>query len=192
MYLTGLSRKNSIMDNALVPDQATDWSITLKPGSYTGDTKLQGNSAEFTFAKSSGIVTEDRQKDWPIADWRDPSNNPRNNRGSNFFSDKIPFSFLKRRITQLSQRRETFVCILSAFPKEISTTFEQRRKYSGDFWRLPNDAVSIPSSRSRHSTFRTTDWNILGGDWIQVLQFNGLWQVVRNFESRIESFMIVQ
>ena len=101
MYLTGLSRKNSIMDNALVPDQATDWSITLKPGSYTGDTKLEGNSAEFTFAKSSGIVTKDREKDWPIVDRRDPSNNPRNNRGSNFFSNKIPFSFLKRRITQL-------------------------------------------------------------------------------------------
>ena len=101
MYLTGLCRKNSIMDNALVPDQATDWSITLKPGSYTGDTKLQGNSAEFTFAKTSGIVTKDREKDWPIVDRRDPSNNPRNNRGSNFFSNKIPFSFLKRRITQL-------------------------------------------------------------------------------------------
>ena len=89
------------MDNALVPDQATDWSISLKPGSYTGDTKLEGNSAEFTFAKSSGIVTRDREKDWPIADRRDLSNNPRNNRGSNFFSNKIPFSFLKRRITQL-------------------------------------------------------------------------------------------
>ena len=101
MYLAGLCRKNSIMDNALVPDQATDWSISLKPGSYTGDTKLQGNSAEFTFAKSSGIVTKDREKDWPIVDRRDPSNNPRNNRGSNFFSNKIPFSFLKRRITQL-------------------------------------------------------------------------------------------
>ena len=46
MYLTGLSRKNSIMDNALVPDQATDRSITLKPGFYTGDAKLQGNSAK--------------------------------------------------------------------------------------------------------------------------------------------------
>ena len=85
------------MDKALVPDQATDWSISLKPGSYTGDTKLEGHSAEFTLAKSSGIVTNDREKDWPIADRRDPSNNL----GSNFFSDKIPFSFLKRRITQL-------------------------------------------------------------------------------------------
>ena len=101
MYLTGLCRKNSIMDNALVPDQATDRSITLKPGFYTGDAKLQGNSAEFTFAKSSGIVTKDREKDWPIADWHDPSNDPKNNRGPNFFCNKIPFSFLKRRITQL-------------------------------------------------------------------------------------------
>ena len=77
------------MDNALVPDKATDWSITLKPGSYTGDRKLEGNSAEFTFAKSSGIVTKDSEKDWPIVDRRDPSNNPRNNRWSNFFSNKI-------------------------------------------------------------------------------------------------------
>ena len=51
MYLTGLSRKNSIMDNAPVQDQATDRSITLKPGSYKGDTKLRGYSAEFTFAE---------------------------------------------------------------------------------------------------------------------------------------------
>ena len=131
MYLTGLCRKNSIMDNALVPDQATDWSITLKPGSYTGDTKLEGNSAEFTFAKSSGILTKNREKDWPIVDRRDPSNNPRNNRGSNFFSNKIPFSFLKRRITHLtencslflSQRREIFVCILSAFLKTMPNMF---------------------------------------------------------------------
>ena len=142
MYLTGLSRKNSIMDNALVPDQATDWSISLKPGSYTGDTKLEGNSAEFTFAKSSGIVTRDREKDWPIADRRDPSNNPWNNRGFNFFPNKIPFSFVKRRITTencslfLGQRRRTLVCILSAFLKKNSTTFEQCRKYSNGFWRL--------------------------------------------------------
>ena len=130
MYLTGLSRKNSIMDNALVPDQATDWSITLEPGSYTGDTKLEGNSAEFTFAKSSGIVTKNREKDWPIADRRDPSNDPRSNRGWNFFSNKIPFSFLKKanNTTEncslfLSQRRETFVCILCAFPKTMPNMF---------------------------------------------------------------------
>ena len=175
MYLTGLSRKNSIMDNALVPDQATDWSISLKPGSYTGDTKLQGNSAEFTFAKSSGIVTKDREKDWPIVDRRDPSNNPRNNRGSNFFSNKIPFSFLKRRITQLKTalfswvkwERLSYACY-PYFRKKISMTFEKCRTYSGDFWRLPNDSVSSPSNRSRNLTFRTADWNNLGGYWIKV------------------------
>ena len=41
MYLTGLCGKNSIMDNALVPDQATDRSISLKPGSYIGDTNYR-------------------------------------------------------------------------------------------------------------------------------------------------------
>ena len=181
MYLTGLCRKNSIMDNALVPDQATDWSITLKPGSYTGDTKLEGNSAEFTFAKSSGIVTRDREKDWPIADRRDLSSNPRNNRGSNFFSNKIPFSFLKRRITQLKTARFSWVkgerlscAFFQHFRRKISTTFEKYRTYSGHFWRLLNEAVSSPSNRlRRNSTFRTTDWNILGGDWIKVFQFNG-------------------
>ena len=181
MYLTGLSRKNSIMDNALVPDQATDWSIGLKPGSYTGDTKLQGNSAEFTFAKSSGIVTKNREKDWPIAGRGDPSNNPRNNRRSNFFSNKIPFSFLKRRITQLKTalfswvKGEKLSCAFyPRFRRKTSTTFEQCRTYSGHFWRLLNEAVSSPSNRSRNSTFRTTDWNILSEDWIQIFQFNGL------------------
>ena len=173
MYLTGLCRKNSIMDNALVPDQATDWSITLKPGSYTGDTKLEGNSAQFTFAKSSGIVTKDREKDWPIVDQRDPSNNPRNNRGSNFFSNKIPFSFLKRRITQLITAIFSWVKggrLWCAFYPHFR---RQCRTCSGDFWRLLNEAVSSPSNRSRNLTFRTTDWNILGRDWRKVFQFNG-------------------
>ena len=171
MYLTGLCRKNSIMDNALVPDQATDWSISLKPGSYTGDTKLHGNSAEFTFAKSSGIVTKDREKDWPIVDQCDPSNNPRNNRGSNFFSNKIPFSFLKRRITQLKIALFSWVKggrLSCAF----YTHFRSRTCFV-DFWRLLNEAVFSPSNRSRNLTFRTTDWNILSRDWIKVFQFNG-------------------
>ena len=136
MYLTGLSRKNSIMDNALVPDQATDWSITLKPGSYTGDTKLQGNSAEFTFAKSSGIVTKDREKDWPIADRRDPSNNPRNNHGSNFFSNKIPFSFLKRRITQL-------ITALFSWVKGEGLSYAFYPRFQKKFPRLSNNAENI-------------------------------------------------
>ena len=170
MYLTGLCWKNSIMDNALVPDQATDWSISLKPGSYTGDTKLQGNSAEFTFAKSSGIVTKDREKDWPIVDRREPSNNPRNNRGSNFFSNKIPFSFLKRRITQL--KTALFSWVKGGRLSCAFYTHFRSRTCSGDFWRLLNEAVSNPSNRSRNLTFRTTDWNILGRGWIKVFQFD--------------------
>ena len=154
MYLTGLCRKNSIMDNALVPDQATDWSITLKPGSYTGDTKLEGNLAGFIFAKSSGIVTKDREKDWPIADRRDPSNNPRNNRGSNFFSEKIPFSFLKRRITTencsllLSQTRETFrvhfIRISEDKAEHVPVTF------GGCWMRLCPEEGSTPRPKSLH------------------------------------------
>ena len=136
MYLTGLSRKNSIMDNALVPDQATDWSITLKPGSYTGDTKLEGNSAEFTFAKSSGIVTKDREKDWPIVDQCDPSNNPRNNRGSNFFSNKIPFSFLKRRITQL-------ITALFSWVKGEGLSYAFYPRFQKKFPRLSSNAENI-------------------------------------------------
>ena len=162
------------MDNALVSDQATDWSISLKPGSYTGDTKLQGNSAEFTFAKSSGIVTKDREKDWPIADRRDPSNNPTNNHGSNFLSNKIPFWFLKRRITQLKTALFSWVKKGGRLSCAFYPHFRRQcRTCSGDFWRLLNEAVSSPSNRSQNLTFRTTDWNILGKDWIKVFQFNG-------------------
>ena len=188
MYLTGLCRKNSIMDNPLVSDQATDWSISLKPGSYTGDTKLEGNSSEITLAKSSGIVTKDREKEWPIADRHDPSNNPRNNRRSNFFCNKIPFSFLKRRITQLKTALFSWVKggrLSCAFYPHFR---RQCRTCSGDFWKLLNDAVSSSSNRLRHLTFRTTDWSNLGGYWIKVFQFNGWWQVVRNCESGIDVF----
>ena len=189
MYLTGLCRKNSIMDNALVPDQATDWSIALKPRSYTDDTKLEGNSAEFTFAKSSGIVTKDREKDWPMVDRRDPSNNPRNNRGSNFLSNKIPCSFLKRRITHLTENCSLFLIKAGRLSCAFYPHFRRLcRTCSGDFWRLPNDAVSSPSNRSRNLTFRTTDWNNLGGYWIKVFQYNGWWQVVGNCESGIDVF----
>ena len=185
MYLTGLCWKNSIMDNALVPDQATDWSISLKPGSYTGDTKLEGNSAEFTFAKSSGIVTKDREKDWPIADRRDPSNNPRNNRGSNFFSEKIPFSFLKRRITTencsllLSQRRETFVCILSAFPKTMPNMFR---------WFLEAaDWGCVQSLKPIAKLDISYHWLEYFGQRLNK-SFSVWWQVVRNSESGIDVF----
>ena len=77
--------------------------------------------------------------------------------------------------------------------KRLSCAFyphfrRQCRTCSGDFWRLPNDAVSSPSNRSRNLTFRTTDWNNLGGYWIKVFQYNGWWQVVRNCESGIDVF----
>ena len=124
------------MDNALVPDQATDWSISLKPGSYTGDTKLEGNSAEFTFAKSSGIVTKNREKDWPIADRRDPSNNPRNNRGSNFLSNKLSFSFLKRRITQLKTA-------LFSWVEGVGLSYAIYPRFRKKFPRLSNNAENI-------------------------------------------------
>ena len=39
---------------------------------------------DYDFAKTSGVVTEDRGKNWPIADRRIPSNDPRNNCGTHF------------------------------------------------------------------------------------------------------------
>ena len=201
MYLTGLSRKNSIMDNALVPDQATDWSITLKPGSYTGDTKLQGNSAEFTFAKSSGIVTKDREKDWPIADRRDPSNNPRNNRGSNFFSNKIPFSFLKRRITQLKTA-------LFSWVKGEGLSYAFYPRFQKKFPRLSNNAENIqvisggcrmtqcPVPQADRDTRHFVP--LTGIFWVEIeLKFFSLMVYDKSFgiwvrNCRFPSFMIVQ
>ena len=201
MYLTGLSRKNSIMDNALVPDQATDWSITLKPGSYTGDTKLQGNSAEFTFAKSSGIVTKDREKDWPIADRRDPSNNPRNNRGSNFFSNKIPFSFLKRRITQLKTA-------LFSWVKGEGLSYAFYPRFQKKFPRLSNNAENIqvisggcrmtqcPVPQADRDTRHFVP--LTGIFWVEIeLKFFSLMVYEKSFgiwvrNCRFPSFMIVQ
>ena len=52
--------------------------------------KLEGNFTELTFAKTSGIVTRVRGKNWPIADGRVPSNDPRNNCGTL----AVHFSFL--------------------------------------------------------------------------------------------------
>ena len=48
--------------------------------------ETRGNWVEFTFAKTSGTVTRDREKNWPIADRRVPSNYPRNNCGTHFGS----------------------------------------------------------------------------------------------------------
>ena len=98
-------------------------------------TQVMQNYRE-TQPKSSGIGTKDREKDWPIADRRDPSNNPRNNRGSNFFSNKIPFSFLKRRITQLK------TALFSGVKGEgLSYAFYPR--FQKKFPRLSNNAENI-------------------------------------------------
>ena len=132
-----------------------------------------GDTQPSLLLQSSGIVTKDREKDWPIFDRRDPSNNPRNNRASNFFNNKIPFSSLKSRITQLKTALFSWVK-----GERLSCSFyphfrRQCRTCSGNFWRLLNEAVSSPSNRSRNLTFRTTDWNILGRVWIKVFLFNG-------------------
>ena len=41
-------------------------------------------TAELTFSKTSGTVTEDREKNWPIADQHVTSNDPRSNCGIPF------------------------------------------------------------------------------------------------------------
>ena len=48
--------------------------------------KTTKNWVELTFAKKSGSVTRDREHFWPIADRRVPSNDPRNNCGTQFDS----------------------------------------------------------------------------------------------------------
>ena len=50
----------------------------------------RGDWAELTSAKTSGTVTSEREKNWPIADRRFPSNDP--------ISAPVLFSFLKRRM----------------------------------------------------------------------------------------------
>ena len=54
--------------------------------------KKEGNLANLTFAKTYGTVTRDREKNWPIADGRVPSNNPRNNCGTHFGSSSLVVS----------------------------------------------------------------------------------------------------
>ena len=50
-----------------------------------------GNWAELTFAKTSGTVTKNREKNWPIADQPVPCNDPRINRGTHFRSSSLLF-----------------------------------------------------------------------------------------------------
>jgi len=44
----------------------------------------EGNWGELTFAKTSGTVTRDNEKNWPIVDQRVHSYDPRNNRETHF------------------------------------------------------------------------------------------------------------
>ena len=48
-----------------------------------------GDWTEFTFAKTFGAVTRDREKNWPIADWRVSRNDPTNNCGTHFVSSSL-------------------------------------------------------------------------------------------------------
>ena len=54
--------------------------------------KKEGNLANLTFAKTYGTVTRDWEKNWPIADWRVPSNNPRKTCGTHFGSSSLVVS----------------------------------------------------------------------------------------------------
>ena len=48
--------------------------------------KRRGNLGRVNFTKTSGTVTKDMEKNWPIADRRVTSNHPRNNCGTHFGS----------------------------------------------------------------------------------------------------------
>ena len=52
----------------------------------------QGDWAEWLFAKRSGTVAKDREKNWPIADRRVPSNDPINTCGTHFLSSSLLLS----------------------------------------------------------------------------------------------------
>ena len=65
------------------------------------------NWTELTFAKTSGTVTSDREKNWPIADRRVSTNDPRNNCGMHFGSrslliSKLQYENLRRLISTLN------------------------------------------------------------------------------------------
>ena len=61
--------------------------------------KREGNWDELTFAKTSGTVTKDVEKIWPIADQRVLSNEPRNNCGTHFGSSSPLVSKIANNIT---------------------------------------------------------------------------------------------
>ena len=60
------------------------------------------NWAKLSFAKTSGTVSRDAEN-WPIADRRFPSNNPRNNCGTHFVSSSLLASKVVKGHTLFSQ-----------------------------------------------------------------------------------------
>ena len=52
-------------------------------------TSETGDWTEFTFAKTFGTVTRDREKNWPIADWYVTRNDPTNNCGAHFGTSSL-------------------------------------------------------------------------------------------------------
>ena len=52
-------------------------------------TSETGDWDEFPFAKNSGTVIREREKNWPIADWHVPWNDPTNNCGTHFISSSL-------------------------------------------------------------------------------------------------------
>ena len=62
--------------------------------------KREVNWVELIFAKTSGIVSRERQNNWPIADRRVPSYDPRNNCGRHFGTSSLFVSKVVNRSKQ--------------------------------------------------------------------------------------------
>ena len=79
--------------------------------------ETRGNWAEFSFAETSGTVTRDREKNWPIADQRVPSNHPRNNCGMHFGSISLLVSKVVNchGISEFVWRRSVYL-LIGRFP----------------------------------------------------------------------------
>ena len=90
----------------LSPDCSLDWPRVIgQHGQRRNHFSLHlYHHRHLIFAKTSGVVTERRGKNWPIADRRVPSNDPRNNCGTHF-------SFLMWRIA-LPYPWPTVLCAL--------------------------------------------------------------------------------
>ena len=75
---------------------------------------VQSKFISFFFTKTSGTVTRDRKKNWPIADEHVPSNDPRNNILWDAFWFQVPSRFQSGELSgkQLNTgRADSGVCI---------------------------------------------------------------------------------